>query len=112
MSVSETWCAALSVIADHSPMTFWRMSNGAVFWWILTSRAHLLDEQFAEQPFRYTEIVSGCVFSEVRMGKEVVSCDWPVLRESLLNIPGLRAEKMKDVRMPPFLPQTKHYVSQ
>ena len=92
-TVSEVWHAALSIIADFSPMTYWRMSNGAAFWWTLTSRAQLLDDRFAEQPFSYAEIVSLCVVSEVRFRQEVLSCDWPALRRSLLSVPGLRVEK-------------------
>ena len=88
MTVSEVWHAALSVIADFAPCSYWRMSNGAVFWWTLTSRDQLLDDRFAAQPFSYAEIVSVCVVGEVRFRDEVLSCDWPALRGRLLNIHG------------------------
>ena len=104
MNVSEVWHAALSIIADFSPMTYWRMSNGAGFWWTLTSQDQLLPDHFAEQPFSYTEIVSVCLFSEVRFRDEVLSCAWPALCQSLLRIPGLRVEELRDVRLPPASP--------
>lgn len=104
MNGARVWHATLSVIADYSPMTHWRMSNGAAFWWTLISRDQLLDDRFAEQPFCYAEIVSVCVFNEVRLGKEIVTCDWRGLRLRLLNIPGLRLEEMRDVTLAPASP--------
>src|SRR5690348_6665287 len=99
MTISKTWHAALSIIADFSPMTYWKMSNGAVFWWNLTNRDQLLEDRFSEQPFSYSEIVSVCVVSEVRFKQEVLSCDWPALRQSLLNVPGLSVEELQDVKI-------------
>jgi hypothetical protein len=104
MPVSGVWYAALSIVADFSPMAYWRMSNAAAFWWVLTSRTQLLDDRFSEQPFAYAEIVSVCVFSEVRFCQEVLSCDLPALRQGLLNIPGLRVDEMRDVNIPPAFP--------
>jgi hypothetical protein len=104
MTTSEVWHAALCIIADYSPMTRWRMSNGAVFWSILTSRDQLDDDRFREQPFSYAEIVSVCVVSEVRFRQEVLSCDWPALRDKLLSVPGLSVEERRDVTMPPASP--------
>jgi hypothetical protein len=104
MTVSEVWYATLSIIADFSPVTYWRMSNGAAFWWTLTSRAQLGEDRFTDQPFSYTEIVSVCIVSEVRFRQEVLSCDWPALRQSLLSVPGLRAEEMCDMKIPPASP--------
>jgi hypothetical protein len=104
MTVSEVWHTALSIIADFSPMTYWRMSNGAEFWWTLTNRTQLLDDRFTERPFSYTEIVSVCVVSEVRFRKEMLSCDWPALRQSLLTVPGLHVEEVGDVKIPPASP--------
>ncbi len=101
MTQSEVWHAALSIIADYSPMAYWWMSNGAVFGWILTNRAQLLQDRFSEQPFEYTEIDSVCVFKEIRLGQEIVSCDWPALRNRLMEIPGLRVEELRDVIIPP-----------
>jgi hypothetical protein len=103
MTSSEVWYAALSIIADYAPMTYWRMSHGAEFW-RPTSRAELLEDRFAEWPFSYTEIVSVCVVSEVRIRQEVLSCDWPALRRSLLNVPGLRVEELRDLTIPPASP--------
>ncbi|HEY7154670.1 MAG TPA: hypothetical protein VH575_11980 [Gemmataceae bacterium] len=104
MTVSHVWYAALSIIADFSPMTYWQMSNGAEFWWTLSSRNQLCDERFVEEPFSYAEIVSVCVVSDVRFGEEVLSCDWLALRQSLLNVPGLRVQEMRDVKIPPASP--------
>jgi hypothetical protein len=101
MTIPEIWRAALSVIADFSPMTYWEMSNGARFWWTLTSRNQLRDDCFAEQPFSYTEIVSVCVVSEVRFREGVLLCDWPALHQGLLKVPGLRVEEMCDIKIPP-----------
>ena len=54
MTVPEVWHIALSIIADFSPMTYWEMSNGARYWWTLTSRHQLGDDRFTEQPFSTT----------------------------------------------------------
>src|SRR5947209_2866529 len=97
MIVSEVWRAALSIIADLSPQTYWRMSNGAEFWWTLTSRAQLLDDRFAEEAYYYAEIVSVSVFNDVRYGHKLLSCDWPTLRQRLLSIEGLQVEELCDV---------------
>src|SRR5437588_12616302 len=107
MTVPKVWHAALSIIGDFSPMTFWEMSNGARYWWTLTSRHQLGDDRFTEQPFSYSEIVSVCVVNEVRFREEVVSCDWPALHRSLLNIPGLHVQELRDVKIPPAAPPNK-----
>jgi hypothetical protein len=107
MTVPEVWHAALSIIADFSPMTHWEMSNGARFWWTLTNRSQLGGERFSEQPFSYLEIVSVCVVSEVRLRNEVLSCDLSTLHEGLLKVPGLRVEVMRDVKIPPAAPPNK-----
>jgi hypothetical protein len=107
MTVPEVWHAALSIIADFSPMTYWEMSNGARYWWTLTSRNQLADDRFTEQPFSYSEIVSVCVVNEVRYREEVLSCDWPALCQGLLKVPGLRVEEMCDVKIPPAAPPNK-----
>jgi hypothetical protein len=85
-------------------MTYWEMSNGARYWWTLTSRDQLGDDRFTEQPFSYTEIVSVCVVSEVRFREEVISCDWPALHQGLLKVAGLRVEEMCDFTIPPAKP--------
>src|SRR6185503_11488041 len=77
MTTPEVWYVTLSILADFSPMAYWEMSNGAVFWWRLRSQSQLLPDRFAEQPFSYAEIVSVCVVNEVRFRQEVLSCDWP-----------------------------------
>lgn len=104
MNTSNVWYAALSVVADYSPMTYWEMSNGAVFWWTLSSRSQLMDDRFAEQPFDYSEIISITVFNEIRFRTEVLSCDWPSLIRCLWNVPGLQVEMLTDVNRPPATP--------
>jgi hypothetical protein len=107
MTVSQVWHTALSIIADFSPMTYWQMSNGAAFWWTLTNRAQLRDERFAEEPFFFAEIVSVYLVSEVHLHEELLTCDWPALRQSLLNVPGLRVQEMRDFKVPPASPPNK-----
>ena len=104
MTASRVWHAALSILADFSPETFWEMSNGAVFWWTLTSRNQLGDDRFTEEPFDYAEIVSVFVVKEVRFGEEVLSCDWDAIQQSLLKVPALRIEEMHDFNIPPAAP--------
>jgi hypothetical protein len=100
MNSSQIWHAALSIVADFSPMAYWRMSNGAEFWWILGNREQLLRDRFSEQPFDYSEIVSISVYCEVRLGKVSFSCDWPALLDALLVVHGLRVEELRDVKIP------------
>jgi hypothetical protein len=101
--VVEVWREALGIIADHGPMTWWVMSNGAVFWWT-PGRSQLGADRFTEEPFGYDEIVSVTVFDVVRAGREVLDCDWPSLRGQLLGVRGLRVEELRDVRRPPASP--------
>lgn len=103
-TASDVWYAALRIIADFSPMTYWRMSNDAEFWWTLTSRAQLLGDRFAEEPFTYADIVLVWVISEVRFRQEVFSCDWPALHRGLLSVKGLLVEETRDFRIPPVSP--------
>lgn len=107
MTVPEVWHPALSIIADFSPMTYWEMSNGAQYWWTLTSRNQLGDDRFTEHPFSYAEIVSVWVVSEVRFREEVLTSDWPALHQRLLKVAGLRVEEMCDFTIPPAKPPNK-----
>ena len=107
MTASDVWFRALSIIADHSPMTYWRMSNGAEFWWTLTNREQLLPDRFVEEPFSYAEIVEICVFNEVKVRQEVFSTNWASLLEALAQVPGLRVKELKDVKMLPAAPPNK-----
>lgn len=107
MTVSKVWRDALSIIADFSPMTYWRMSNGAALWWTLSSRAQLLDDRFTEQPFLYPEIVSVCVVSEVRFREEVLSCDWPALHQGLLSVSRLHVDEILNLEIPPASPPNR-----
>jgi hypothetical protein len=104
MTTSDVWLAALRIIADYSPMTWWQTSNGAVFWMTLTSRNQLDEDCFSETPFSYAEIVSVCVVSEVRFRQEVLSRDWPALKQKLLSVPGLSVEERRDLTIPPASP--------
>jgi hypothetical protein len=104
MTPTDIWRAALSVIADYSPMTYWQMSNGASFWWTLSSRDQLGNERFTDQPFSYAEIVFVCVVNEVRFRNEVISCDWPGLHRDLQNVPGLVLKSIQDFRIAPASP--------
>ena len=99
----QAWREALGIVADYAPMAYWQLSNGATFWWT-PGRPQLGPDRFAEEPFRYDEIVSVTVFDSVRMSREVVACDWPSLRGLLLGVRGLRVEELRDVRRPPASP--------
>jgi hypothetical protein len=98
---SEIWYAALCLLADFSPPTYWRMSNGAEFWWTLRDRSQLLEASFVDEPFAFSEIVSIRVFDKIRANQEVLSCNWAVLKERLVNIPGLRVVTLNDICIPP-----------
>ena len=100
------WSAALGVIVDYQPMTYWRMTNGAEFWWTLSGRHELLADRFAEQPFRYAEIESLTVYREARAGREVWACDWLGLCEALACIRGIRLAPLAGVRPWPSSPPT------
>jgi hypothetical protein len=79
------------------------MSNGAAFWWT-PGRSQLGPDRFAGEPFGYDEIVSVTVLDSVRVGREVICCDWPSLRNRLLAVRGLRVEELRDVHRPPATP--------
>ena len=104
--MAEAWYEALGIVADHGPMAYWRMANGAAFWWT-PGRPQLGPDRFAEGPFGYEEIVSVLVFDAVRLGREVIACDWPSLRGQLLGVRGLRVEERRDVRCPPASPPNR-----
>ena len=97
------WYNALCIIADHGPAAYWKMSNGAEFWWT-PDRAQLGPDRFMGQPFGYDEIDSVTVFESVRIGKDLVACDWSSLRDQLIGVSGLRIEELRDVRRPPAVP--------
>lgn len=101
--MADAWYKALSIIADHCPAAYWRMPNGAEFWW-MPGHSQLGPDRFTEQPFGYDEIESVTVFDLVRMGTEVLACGWRSLREQLLGIRSLRVEELQDVRCPPAAP--------
>jgi hypothetical protein len=104
--VNETriWFETLGILADQSPMCYWRMSNGAVFWWSLISRSQLLADRFAIEPFRFSEIESITVFREVRFGDERMGCDWIGLRADLDRVTGLQMIEFINLVLPPATP--------
>ena len=104
MNFTRVWTEALGILADHAPMSYWRMANGSEFWWTLTGREQLLADRFADEPFRFSEIESVTVFREVRIGEEVLACDWPALRAALDEVPGLQVTRLSDVILPPATP--------
>jgi hypothetical protein len=104
------WYPALAVIADHRPVAFWRMANGAVFWWTPSGRHELLADRFAEEPFLYAEIESVTVYREVRAGREVLGCDWPAVCEELAGVLGVRVRSLEGVRAFPSSPPTEALV--
>jgi hypothetical protein len=94
---SEIWHQALCILADFSAIAYWRMTDGAEFWWTLTDRSQLRNSRFADEPFSYSEIVCIQVFDEVRTQQEVLSCDLPKIKERLLCISGLRVTTLRDL---------------
>jgi hypothetical protein len=104
MHAANAWHAALCVLADYSPMTYWRMANGAEFWWSISDRSELLSDRFAGEPFHYSEIVSAIVFREVRLGDEVLACDWEAVYRELSAVGGLRVEAVSGLFIPPASP--------
>ena len=101
--MSEVWYAALCAIADHNPAVFWRMANGASFWW-MPDRSQLGLDRFSSAPFTYTEIVSITVFDTVPIQPGGWNCDWQSLRGQLLGVVGLKVEELRDVSCPPATP--------
>lgn len=101
--MAEPWYQALCIIADHEPFAFWHLTYGAAFWWT-PDRAELGPEGFTKQPFTYAEIDSIVVFDKVRIGKEVLACDWLSLRSQLLRLPGLTFEELRDYACGPSRP--------
>ena len=97
------WYDTLCVIADGALPAYWRMSNGAGFWWA-PEPADLLADRFARQPFVYQEIASITVFAVVQFGQETFACDLPSLRRRLGGVPGLVITEMVDVVCPPVRP--------
>jgi hypothetical protein len=100
--VVEAWYKALCIVADHGPMAYWHMPNGAEFWWT-PGRSQLCPERLAA-PFRCDDIVSVTVFDAVRVGREVLVCDWPSLRVRSLAVGGLWTTELRGVRCPPASP--------
>src|SRR5262249_52805632 len=104
VDATRVWSEALGILADHAPMSYWRMANGAGFWWTLTGREQLLADRFADEPFGFSQIESVTAFREVRYWGEVMSCDWPSLREALAGVEGLEVTELTDVELPPATP--------
>jgi hypothetical protein len=84
----EAWYDALCAIADHSPMAYWQMSNGAEFWW-MPGRSQLGPDRFTREPFSYAEIVSVTVFDTVPIKPGGWACDFEALRARLTGVTGL-----------------------
>lgn len=99
----DPWYEALCVIAERRPAAYWRMANGAEFWWI-PDRSQLGADRFRTEPFTYSEISSVMVFDHVLMGPNGCSCDWDAVYRELATSATLHIEHLQDVTFQAVVP--------
>jgi hypothetical protein len=103
---AEAWFSALRVLTEFEPYAFWRLANGAAFWWLPTP-TELLTDRFTHEPFCYSEIVSLAVFDRLEFGDLKAECDWSELRDRLRSVSGLEVKELENVRLPPANPPNR-----
>ena len=108
---SQVWYKTLVVLSELSPLSYWRLKDGAEFW-LTPLASNLLPDrvEFEEDspPIFYRDIRAITVFNEGRLGQAVaMKCDWAALRVRLSSVTGLGTTELRDVDLPPAAPRNE-----